>query len=166
MTRRGWILTGGLCLLASLVTLVVKCCPRTVPLEQCSEVYRRYADTPGVQASFIKNKQINDTLAVSMTLLTADNSDDFIQLLRDFGKTEENINYMMSFKPINGEERFTGMYSYETIDPSTNMVTVKNNVTAIVPSKLRMAIFHVEDDNQLETLLLSNIHKKFKIETK
>lgn len=46
-------------------------CPRTVPLEECSEVYKRYCDVEGVSASYVKDFPVNDTLTVGVTLLEA-----------------------------------------------------------------------------------------------
>ena len=58
MSKRMWLLTLALSFLAVLAAVAWRCWPRTVPLSQCSEVYQRYHDIPGIQASFIKNKQI------------------------------------------------------------------------------------------------------------
>ena len=52
------------CMLAA-----VKFWPRTVPIEMCSPVYRNYVDVAGVNASFIKNYWLNDTVSTDATLL-------------------------------------------------------------------------------------------------
>ena len=48
--------------------------PRTVPLWECSEVYRRYADSEHVAAAFLKDFRVNDTVCVDVTLLEARDS--------------------------------------------------------------------------------------------
>ena len=78
--RRGVFL--GLCLVAATVPAAIVYWRHTVPLSQCSEVYRRYRDLPGVQASFIHDKQINDTLSLDMTLFVAYDSLAFVNLLK------------------------------------------------------------------------------------
>ncbi len=64
-----WPATLTLCLLIVLGALAVKLWPRTVPFEQCSEVYKKYAGIDSVIATFIKNYKVNDSVVVSATLL-------------------------------------------------------------------------------------------------
>ncbi len=64
-----WPATLTLCLLIVLGALAVKFWPRTVPFEQCSEVYKKYAGIDSVIATFIKNYKVNDSVVVSATLL-------------------------------------------------------------------------------------------------
>ncbi len=45
--------------------------PRAVPWDECSELYRRYADCPGVEAAYIKDYRVNDTLPLCATVLEA-----------------------------------------------------------------------------------------------
>ena len=66
-----WPATLTLCLLIVLGALAVKLWPRTVPFEQCSEVYKKYAGADGVDASFLKDYRINDTAFVDVTVLEA-----------------------------------------------------------------------------------------------
>ena len=42
-----------------------------VQLEECSEVYRRYEGLEGIDAAYIKNYRVNDTLTLPVTLLCA-----------------------------------------------------------------------------------------------
>ena len=70
MKRTDYI-TLLICLLAVGVALVVVRCPRTVPWEQCSEVYKKYSQMDGINAAYIKDYRINDTLTIGVTLLEA-----------------------------------------------------------------------------------------------
>lgn len=45
--------------------------PQVVPFSQCSDVYKRYADMDGVDATFIKDYKVNDSVCVNVTLLQA-----------------------------------------------------------------------------------------------
>lgn len=54
------------------------------PSNDVSDLYTRYADTPGVDASFIKDFRINDTVSVDVTLLEAVDSNGWNILVRDF----------------------------------------------------------------------------------
>ena len=70
MNKRN-IITVAVCLVAVCLVLVVKCHPRTLPIEECSQVYKDYADDPHVAVAFIKDFPVNDTLRVDVTTLRA-----------------------------------------------------------------------------------------------
>ncbi len=59
-----------------------------VPYWKCSEVYRRYAHVPGVEAVFVKGFPINDTLGVDVTLLRATDSAGWAYLMEAFHISE------------------------------------------------------------------------------
>ena len=78
-----------LCVVAVLVAVLVKRCPRTVPYEQCSEVYKRYSSVEGVRATYVKDYRLNDTLKVAVTLLEATDSAGWKYLLQKFNISQE-----------------------------------------------------------------------------
>ena len=69
--KRSWIITICLCLLLLVGGGIAIFMPRTVPFSQCSEIYKKYADHPDIDASFIKEFKINDSISVDVTLLKA-----------------------------------------------------------------------------------------------
>lgn len=79
-----WPVTLTVCLLIVLGTLTVKLWPRTVPFDQCSEIYKKYANVEKVKASFIKDFKVNDTVFVDVTLLEAIDSVGWDILKTDF----------------------------------------------------------------------------------
>ena len=66
----------------------VVCTNRTVPFDQCSDLYRKYAPMDGVEATFIKDYQVNDTLFRDVTVLKATDSAGWNILKRDFNIPE------------------------------------------------------------------------------
>lgn len=98
MKRTDYI-TLLICLLAVGVALVVVRCPRTVPWEQCSEVYKKYSQMDGINAAYIKDYRINDTVTVGVTLLEATTDSGWAVLQGDFG---------LPVIPKEYEERFLG----------------------------------------------------------
>jgi len=50
------------------------CWPRALPEEECSEVYRQWADVDGVEATFLRGYRVNDSVTVDATLLQATDS--------------------------------------------------------------------------------------------
>lgn len=85
-----WLL---LCSLAVGAAFALKHCSRQLPESQCSEVYRRYAHVPGVEAAFVKGFPINDTLGVDVTLLRAADSAGWAYLTEAFNITTEVLQY-------------------------------------------------------------------------
>ena len=83
-----WLL---LCSLAVGAAFALKHCSRQLPESQCSEVYRRYAHVPGVEAAFVKSFPINDTLGVDVTLLRAADSAGWDFLVNAFNIPKESI---------------------------------------------------------------------------
>ena len=81
-----WLLLCGLAVAAA---FALKQCHRTLPESQCSEVYRRYAHVPGVEAAFVKGFPINDTVAVDVTLLRATDSAGWDFMIDAFGLPTE-----------------------------------------------------------------------------
>lgn len=82
--RRRWFVTVLLLLLSVAVGVLVKRCPRTVPFEECSELYQRYAGCEGIDASFIQGYRVNDSVRVDVTLLQATDSAAWSLLMEDF----------------------------------------------------------------------------------
>ena len=78
------LLTVIIILAIVLLALAVRLWPRTVPYAQCSDLYKRYAAIDGIDATFIKDFKVNDTLFVDVTLLEAKDSAGWATLKRDF----------------------------------------------------------------------------------
>ena len=84
MRPKKLILPAIIFLAIVLVALAVRLWPRTVPFDQCSDVYKRYAKMDGVDATFIKDYKVNDTVFVDVTLLEAIDSTGWDILKKDF----------------------------------------------------------------------------------
>lgn len=82
--KRSWLITILVCLLLLGGGGTVLLLPQVVPFDQCSDVYKRYAKMDGVDATFIKDYKINDTVFVDVTLLEATDSMGWATLKKDF----------------------------------------------------------------------------------
>ena len=82
--KKHWLIAVGIVLLAVSATLVWKYRPRTVPVEECSELYRRYSDSSHICASYIKDFRVNDSLILDVTVLEARDSVGWDQMKNDF----------------------------------------------------------------------------------
>ena len=123
------------------------------PSGETSEVYRHYRDFPGVKAAYIKDMPINDTLRVDMTLLQARDSAAFAALLRDMGRSEENIRDMATLKAMYEKRgmydvRFTGTSprGHPGMPPDPN--PDNNEESSIFPVRLVVAVFHTHNEEE------------------
>jgi len=66
------------------MALAVRFWPRTIPFDQCGEVYKKYANSPGIKASYIKDFRINDTVSVDVTMLEATDTNGWNIMKEDF----------------------------------------------------------------------------------
>ena len=62
----------------------VKLCPRTVPLDECSPVYRQYEGHEGIEATYMKQYPVDDTTFVDVTLLHATTDSAWVSLCHKF----------------------------------------------------------------------------------
>ena len=69
--RRGWFIVAVLCVLLASASVFAVARPRAVPLDECSEVYRRYVGRDDINAAYIRDYRINDTVTVAVTTLEA-----------------------------------------------------------------------------------------------
>lgn len=82
--KKSWPITILVCLLILGGGGLILGWPRTVPFSQCSDVYKRYAKMDGIDASFIKDFRVNDSVFIDVTLLEAIDSTGWDILKRDF----------------------------------------------------------------------------------
>ena len=158
MKRTDYI-TILVCLLAIGVVLIVARCPRTVPLEECSEVYKRYKDVEGVRATYVKDYRVNDTLTMGVTLLEATDSAGWEYLLERF-KASKDMKQKAATRPesrgvwvrmsLKGhpEEKYKK-------DPSSNSDQTPELVA--ISFKTRMiGIFHTGTGEELKAVFCYN----------
>lgn len=100
--KRRWTITLLAIPVAVLVAMLLTYRHHTVPLEQCSELYRRYQTVEGVKASYIKDFPVNDTLRVDVVLLEATTDAGWDTLHAHFSLVEESP----EFRQLLEEGRF------------------------------------------------------------
>ncbi len=157
MNRR-WIITLLVCLLIVGSGAGVLLWPRTVPLAQCSEVYRLYVNNPSIRASFIKDFRINDSVSVDVTLLEATDSVGWNTLVTDMNlgiqdsSTRSDIANGMDLITVKQVKK--GVYSKP-------IATSSGNVDIVATSHLRkeVSIFHSKDRKEKHAIWFYNLEK-------
>ena len=156
MNRRSLIITFAVCLLAVAVAFVVKRCPRTVPFEQCSELYQRYADTEGIDASFIQGYRLNDSVRVDVTLLQATDSAAWMQLITDYGIDTPPKELEKLYREKNIQELKYIPQKDPKLPMDTNLSA--NNVLCISWGTQTLCLFHTDEERQVNAIIKRNIH--------
>ena len=81
-------------LLSLVAVLAIKYWHRTLPAEECGEIYCRYAGRDDLKVSFLKDFRIDDSTVVDVTTLTAKDSASWESLLREMNVSEITIEYL------------------------------------------------------------------------
>ena len=160
--RRRWIIIFLVTVLSLTAVSLTVYWRHTVPFNQCSEVYQRYSRFPGVEAAFIRDKQINDTLSLDMTLFVAKDSNAFVGLLNEWGKSDEFITDIM-ISIVDENTRFFGKIPKGHPELPKAPVMNDNEVIAYFPARKTVAFFHTETESQIDAILMANIFKTFNL---
>ena len=144
MKRTDYI-TLLICLLAVGVALVVVRCPRTVPWEQCSEVYKKYSQMDGINAAYIKDYRINDTLTIAVTLLEATTDSGWATLQEDF-----EVPAIQEYKEYYYDSNKVSLKQYtKSVPLYSDGDTLINDLITI--SYYKHTIVHLEVKNRMQS---------------
>lgn len=153
--RKFLLSTLLVCLLAVGGAVLVKRCPRTVPLEETSELYRRYAGAEGLEVSFVQGYRLNDSVRVDVTLLQATDSAAWSILQDSLGYARlapEDHEYLMKHKGIRMKLIPKGY-----LDNPMDSVFLNNDLVAIDGTNRVIGIFNLTDSNQYNAIIRKNI---------
>ena len=137
-------------LLSSAITLAVKYWPHTLRDEECSLIYQRYADDPGVEASFVKGLQVSDSLVIDATLLRARDSAAWERLREDFEVSPRDKKTPFSSKRNSITVRLAKKGETKQVT-DTNLLN--NDYIAFSGSEKCIAIYHITDSAQWHACL-------------
>lgn len=159
--KKSWPITILFCLLILGGGAAVILWPRTVPLQECSEIYQKYAKQPEIKASFIQDYKINDTVSVNVTLLQSIDSTGWATLLKDFNIAELNSEIRQIIN--NGDDMvFTSQvskYDYSHIikgySPDVELLAVSYLMKSV-------CIFHVNNEDEIHAVLFYNLDNSTK----
>lgn len=144
-----WPFILALCLLIVVGTLAVKLWPRTVPFDQCSDIYKRYVGVEGIDVSFIKDFKVNDSVFVDVTLIVATTDSAWDSLLQDFNISQPPQEII----EMTGKDCID-IWAAPKKDYSLLMdsLPLNNDLIAMSLSERRISIFSIETMQQLRSL--------------
>ena len=129
--------------------LALRWWPRTLPPEECSELYRAYMDTPGVDATFIRGFQVNDTVSVDVTLLQATDSAGWETLITDFKIVRE-------FLTGNDKNIMVRRAKKGHTDRQMDSIPENNDLILVADGMHAISIFHITDKSQFVQIIMKH----------
>lgn len=84
-SKRFWLIVALLAVLEVAAIFLINQWHHIFPSSEVSELYTKYAGREGMDASFIKNYRVNDTICMDVTLLQAHDTCVWDSLCVDFG---------------------------------------------------------------------------------
>lgn len=155
--KRAWLITIIICLVILGGGAVVLLLPQVVPFDQCSDVYKRYADMDGVDATFIKDYKVNDSIRVNVTLLQATDSVSWNIIAKDLNvppPPEIPDEYKGLFIQSNS-------FGYFIVKNKPNedkqMHDKRKDICTFSREKMTICIFHTCDETQIDAILDNSI---------
>ena len=152
-----WLL---LCSLAVGAAFALKHCSRQLPESECSEVYRRYAHVPGVDAAFVKDFPINDTVTVDVTLLRATDSASWAYLIKAFNIPDELIQTTKDMPQNN-----TWVWRSPKNEPEKRIILSSQNKDSILEivvisfAERQIGIFHSSSKKEEDAIMNYNLDR-------
>lgn len=140
--------------LAVAATAAWRLWPRTVPMEECSEAYRRYADSEHVVAAFLRDFPVNDTVCVDVTLLEARDSLGWERLQKDFNVTPPPPEVMAIIDSNSVNMWYAPRRDYSLPKDSC---LLNNDILALSYGKKTLSIFKLDTESQIDAILKHQI---------
>ena len=178
--KTGWITTLIAVLVIACGGIAIKLWPRTVPVEECSPVYKEYAGKPGIEVSFVKDYRINDTTFVDVTIIHASTDSAWTVLSRKFGiviipAEYEKIfekNNPIDFKLVSKNKPAEYEKIFEKNNPIDFKLVSKNNpevpkeketdtfdLLVTYRKQQSFYIFHLDNINQFNAIVDNKVHE-------
>ena len=154
LTRKDRIINALIVVSVLVVGFAVWYLPPAIAYWRSSEVYKKYSQMDGINAAYIKDYRINDTLTVGVTLLEATTDSGWVTLQEDFGLPVIPKEYEAEFC---GDSNKVTVKSFpKSIPLYTDGDTLVDDIIAISRYKHTIAHFVIQNREQLKLI----IHKQ------
>lgn len=155
--KHSWIIVT-LCSLLIIAGACLMLMPRTVPIDQCSDVYRQYQGQEGLEVSFVKQYRVNDTTAVDVTLIHATTDSAWVSLCEEFIPAD----YPYEFKEPLLYGQAVSQWTVSKTAPQIKVdISSQNNYNLLVlSSKIKsVCIFHTENIEETLAIIAYQINE-------
>ena len=145
-TKRFWLIVSLLAAVELLVVYLIMQWNYIFPSSTVSDIYTRYENNTGVDASFIKDYKVNDTVFIDVTLLEAPTDAAWYLLETDFNIPSIPEGYKELFEKNNSVDVW--LAAKDNPKDRTDTAINHNNVIIISRQMHAICICHIENKNQ------------------
>ena len=148
-----WLVALAMVVAAGAVTFVLVSKSRT----EVGDLYRTYADMPGIDATFLHNFPLNDTLTIDVTILQATDSAGWERMKKDFAIADLPPEALPFVDPD------AVMFKYAPKrDHSLPMDSVRLNNDYVVTSlgKWEISVFDIQKEEQIEAIMYYKLREQ------
>lgn len=149
--KRFWLIVALLAVAEMIVIGLVWQWKYIFPSNEVSDLYKKYAEMDGVDATFIKGYKVNDSVFVDVTMLETKDSVVWDSLCEQLGILPFAL-YPKEYKALMSvDHSFDQLLVIDTIIKGFRMVVTKD---LVVYSHLKktVSIFHNVSDSQLDSI--------------
>lgn len=157
--KRFWTVVCVLAVIDLLVCFLVLQRKHIFASRDVSELYSKYSGTPGIDASFIKNFRVNDTVFVDVTLLEISDSSEWETVCKDLGMVSINLFPEKTKKNIFKPHSFIFFYlpSESAFFPDT-CAQSKDMVFYSYYDRV-VSVFHTQNEGQRDAIMDYKLHE-------
>ena len=154
--KRFWTIVALLALVETLVLYCVFQWRYIFPSHEVSDLYTHYEKVEGIDASFIKDFRVNDSVFIDVTLLEAKDSAGWATLMHDFAVPEPNAEWQAFI--ANGEDLiFSHILTPDDYPISISKDTILFDMLAVSYYSQTLTVLHAKNDQEK----ISIIHHNF-----
>lgn len=134
--------------------------------DDVSETYLKYKDVPGVDATFVKDFAINDSVCVDVTILKATDEDGWAMLQKDYDIKPYTKEVLDILEKSGGVNKVDMRYiAKETNYTHRGSTLSYNDIVAISRDDYMVAVFSIDRKEQVKAVFRQQI-KQITINTK
>lgn len=134
------------------ISLTLLLCPRQLPEEACSDIYRQYCHTPGIKAAYIKDYPLDDSTTIAVTMLQAQDTNIWNNTVMKLFHIDDSNDYIprqLTFRLI--------PKNADSLQKSENLLD--NDLIAGDKRELTIGIFHLENEKQYDAIFETYFNK-------
>lgn len=151
--KRFWLVITLIAVAEALAFCLVMQWKYLFPSREVSELYKRYAEMDGIEASFIKDYRVNDSVTVDVTLLEATTDSAWGELLHDF-----NMIFIPDevFEYLNDKDLVVWLAPKTDYSLPMDSVILNNDVISMAYLSKCICVFSIETEQQVKAV---NFHQ-------
>lgn len=157
--KRFWLIVALLAVAEVLIIGLVLQWKYIFPSNEVSDLYKKYAEVDGVDATYIKGYKVNDSVFVDVTMLHAKDIDNWCEIADDLNvppPPELPDEYKDLFKQ---SKAFSFFIVNEKKDNSEQPDNAKKDICIFSREEMTICIFHLLDKKQIDEVLYKKLEE-------